>query len=154
MGRLLASGPWAGCSPRALWAGCSPPALRAGSGLGPCPPPMARPAERRAHGVAVHAWQVAVEDDHVIGRHEGLLDSRGAVIGHVRADSLIAQAVGDVIGQFGLIFDHEYAHDPIVQQRGSQRHHMTGPAAPGPAWLTCAVSRQGRLDGPWRVTPV
>ena len=69
------------------------------------------------------AGQVTVQDHDVVGAQQRLLDGGRAVVGHVRADALIAQAVGDVVGQFGLILDHEHPHGAIVPQPGSHGHH-------------------------------
>ena len=69
------------------------------------------------------AGQVTVQDDDVVLIDQGLLDGGRAVVGHVRSDALVAQAVGDVVGQFGLIFDHEHPHAAIVHQAGSHGYH-------------------------------
>ena len=62
--------------------------------------------QRGADRVAVDLGQVPVEDHHVVGVHQGLLDPGRPVIGHVRADALVAQAIGDVVRQLGLVLDH------------------------------------------------
>ena len=82
-----------------------------------------RARQRRAHRVPVDLGDVAIEDDHVVARHQRLLDGGGAVIGDVGGDSSIAQAVGDVVRQLEVVFDDQYAHPDIVNQARSQRHH-------------------------------
>ena len=85
-----------------------------------------RTDQRGADRVAVDAGQVTVQDDDIVGVQQRLLDGGRAVVGHVRADALVAQAVGDVVGQFGLILDHEHPHGAIVPQAGSHGHHKLG----------------------------
>ena len=90
-----------------------------------------RADQRGADRVAVDAGQVTVQDDDVVGVQQRLLDGGRAVVGHVRADALVAQAVGDVVGQFGLILDHEHPHEAIVPQAGSHGHHKRPRAQAG-----------------------
>jgi hypothetical protein len=77
-----------------------------------------------------------------------------AGVAHVRADALVAQAVRDVVGQFGLILDHEHPHGAIVPQPGSHGYHKRvragadrGPAAAIPTWRYPERRAPGLLPG-------
>jgi hypothetical protein len=77
----------------------------------------------------VDPGQVPVQYDDVVLIEQGLLEGGRAVVGDVRADALVAQAVGDVVGQFGLILHHEHPHEPMVHQPAS--HHCYIRRCPG-----------------------
>ena len=70
-----------------------------------------------------------------------------AVVGHVRADALVAQAVGDVVGQLGLILHHQHPHGAIVHQRGSHGITSAARSGPVPRRLTGAASSGAAARG-------
>jgi hypothetical protein len=101
-----------------------------------------RADQRGADRVAVDARQVTVEDDDVVGVQQRLLDGGRAVVGDIRADALVAQAVGDVVGQFGLILDHEHPHAAIVHPARSHGYYNLG--GHGPAAVIATWRNRGR----------
>ena len=115
--------------------------------------------QRGADRVAVDPGQVPVQDDDVVGVQQRLLDPGRAVVGHVRADALVPQAVGDVVGQLGLILDHEHPHVAIVPLPGSHRYHKrpvpAGRAQGGDLRASAAIRGGGLAAGArFAVTPV
>jgi hypothetical protein len=102
----------------------------------------AGPDQRGADCVAVDPGQVPVQDHHVVEVHQGLLDSGRPVVGHVRADALVTQAVGDVVGQLGLILDHQHTHGSMMPCRTSHGHHMTPPGCPSSQHATWPYVRR------------
>ena len=95
-----------------------------------------------------------VQDDDVVGVQQRLLDSGRAVVGDVRADALIAQAVGDVIGQFGLILDHEHRTAAIVHQAGSHGYHKLVRARAGRGDSDLAIPGRRPLKAAGGAVPV
>jgi len=109
----------------------------------------AGPNQGGADRVAVHLGKVPVEDHHVVGVDQGLLDPAGPVIGHIRADALIAEADGDVIRQFGLILNYEHPHEAMMPGRTSQQHHTGTAADPGSRPLTWPSPAVSALNLAW-----
>ena len=70
--------------------------------------------QARAHRVAVHPGQVAVQHDDVIRGERGDLHGRLAVVGDVDRHALVPQALRDPVGQHLLIFHHQHSHGSIV----------------------------------------
>jgi len=60
--------------------------------------------------VAVHAWQVAVQHDHVVAVDRGAVQGGLAIPRHIGGYALAAQHAGNRLGQLLMIFDEQYPH--------------------------------------------
>jgi hypothetical protein len=60
--------------------------------------------------LAVHAWQVAVQHDHVVAVDRGAVQGGLAIPRHIGGYALAAQHVGNRLGQLLVIFDEQYPH--------------------------------------------
>jgi hypothetical protein len=56
----------------------------------------------------VHAWQVAVQHDHVVAVDPGAVQGGPAIPGHIGGYALAAQHLGNRLGQLLVIFDEQY----------------------------------------------
>jgi hypothetical protein len=72
------------------------------------PRPVTR--EFAADPVAVHAGQVAVEDDQVVVGLGGPLERGDAVKGDVDGHPRVAQPLADALGERRIVLDHQYPH--------------------------------------------
>jgi hypothetical protein len=63
------------------------------------------------HLIAVHSREIPIEHQHVIAKHLGLEECRGAVGGDVDGHPLAPQAAGNRIGETTLVFGDQHAHD-------------------------------------------
>src|SRR6202034_2856027 len=66
--------------------------------------------DRAADGVAVDAGQVPVQYDYVVGIEAELEGGVGAVVGDVGRDALVAQALGDIVGQPPDVLGDQHPH--------------------------------------------
>jgi hypothetical protein len=62
----------------------------------------------------VHLGKVAVEHDHVVHGEPRLLDRRSTVERDVDREPAVSQSVGDVFGEYRMVFDDEHAHPSIL----------------------------------------
>ena len=67
-------------------------------------------AQGRQHAVAVHAGQHHVEQHEVVAAARGQAAAFDAVARHVHDIAVFAQALVQVLGQFGFVFDDKDTH--------------------------------------------
>ena len=66
--------------------------------------------ERATHGVAGQHRKIAVEEHHVVVALGEALQRRGSVVHHADAEAVEAQALGQRLGEFDLVFHDQHAH--------------------------------------------
>jgi hypothetical protein len=83
---------------------------RAGRGQHQHHDPVVTFGDHLAEGVAVDAWQVTVEDDHVVGVDVELGRGLEPVVGCVHGHALVAQAFDQDVGERACVLDHQDPH--------------------------------------------
>jgi len=72
-----------------------------------------------ADPVAVNAWKVTIEHDHVVVVDRGMPQPGRAVERDVDGHAVALQAERDRLGQLSMVLDHQHAHSACKQSSGS-----------------------------------